>query len=234
MEILPNIEIIDLALYLKKEKILIVSDLHIGIEETLNKQGILIPRFQLNEILKKLKNIIDKVDVKKVLITGDLKHGFGSISEQEWRDILRLFDFLKDKEIILIKGNHDNYLKNIAYKRSIKVEELYSINNICILHGDKIVKSKEFESSKVIIIGHAHPAVRFKGRSDKFKCFLVGKWKNKTLIVLPSLNQMVEGSDITRELVDTPFLRQNLENFDVYIVEDRIYKPIKLKSITAI
>ena len=53
MKLNDNIEIIDLGLYLVKEKTLILSDLHIGIEESLNKQGILIPRFQFNDLMNK-------------------------------------------------------------------------------------------------------------------------------------------------------------------------------------
>ena len=53
MEISSGIEIIDLALYLKKEKILIIADTHIGYEEALNKQGMLVPRFQFKEIIKR-------------------------------------------------------------------------------------------------------------------------------------------------------------------------------------
>ena len=63
MEIQRGIEIIDLALYLKKEKILIISDLHLGYEEALNKQGYLIPRFQFEEIIKKLKSILKNAKI---------------------------------------------------------------------------------------------------------------------------------------------------------------------------
>ena len=134
-----NIKIIDLALYLKKEKTLIISDLHIGIEESLNKQEVLIPRSQFNDLLNKLKLIFDKVEVSRVIFNGDLKHEFGSISRQEWNNILKLFDFLQDKEIVVIKGNHDPILKPVADKRNLKLVESFDLDNITILHGDKIL-----------------------------------------------------------------------------------------------
>jgi len=37
MNILPGIKIIDLALYLEKQKTVIIGDLHLGYEEMLNK-----------------------------------------------------------------------------------------------------------------------------------------------------------------------------------------------------
>ena len=55
MQIAPDMEIVDLALYLEKEKILIIADPHIGLEEALNKQGILMPKFQFKEMYAKLK-----------------------------------------------------------------------------------------------------------------------------------------------------------------------------------
>ena len=48
MEIAKGIEIIDLGLYIKKHKLLVFADFHIGYEESLNKQGVLIPRFQFS------------------------------------------------------------------------------------------------------------------------------------------------------------------------------------------
>jgi metallophosphoesterase superfamily enzyme len=40
MEIHPGIEMVDLALYLKKQQALVLADLHIGFEEALAKQGV--------------------------------------------------------------------------------------------------------------------------------------------------------------------------------------------------
>src|SRR3989344_3911715 len=177
MKLTDNIEIIDLALYLKKEKTLIISDLHIGIEESLNKQGILIPRFQFEDFLNKLKLILEKVKVERIVFNGDLKHEFGEISQQEWHNILKLFDFLQDKEIIIIKGNHDPILKPIAEKRNLKLVESYNLDDVTILHGDKIL----LNLNKVIIMGHEHPAISLKRgrRIERYLCFLKGKYNNK-------------------------------------------------------
>ena len=215
MKIHENIEIIDLALYLIKEKTLIISDLHIGLEESLNKQGILIPRFQFEDFLNKLKLIFKKVEVKRIIFNGDLKHEFGEISKQEWNNILRLFDFLQDKEIVIIKGNHDPILKPIAEKRNLKLVESYNLNGVTILHGDKILDNL----NKIIIIGHEHPAISLKKgiRTEKYSCFLKGKYNDKELIIMPSFNLLTYGSNILKQKLLSPFLR-NIEDFEVFIV----------------
>ena len=220
MNILPNIKIIDLALYLEKQKILILSDFHIGYEEYLNNQGILIPRFQFKEILQRLENIFKKIKPSKIIVNGDLKHEFGIISAQEWRHTLQLLDvLLKKAPVTLIKGNHDTIIKPIAEKRNIEILDEYRKDSLLITHGN-ILKKPE----KTIIIAHEHPAISFKQRpSEKYKCFLLGKYKNFNLIVQPSFNLVTEGSDITKNKLLSPFLN-NIQNFQVFIVEDKVYK----------
>lgn len=222
MQITNGIDAIDLALFLKKEKVLVVSDFHIGFEESLNKQGVFVPRFQLKDILLRLEKIFEITKPDTVVINGDLKHEFGRISEQEWRDVLRVIDFVGKncKETILIKGNHDTILGPIAQKRNVKILEEFGAGSVMIIHGDKV---KEMNKSiKTIIIGHEHPAIslREKGRVEKFKCFLKGKFAGKNLLVQPSFNLVVEGTDVLKEQLLSPFLK-NISDFEVFVVNDK-------------
>jgi putative SbcD/Mre11-related phosphoesterase len=233
MEILPGVEILDLSLYIKDQDILVISDFHIGFEEALNKQGILIPRFQFDEILDRLKKILKGLKLEKIIIVGDLKHEFGTISETEWRNTLQLLDFLTGfcKDVILIKGNHDTILGPIAAKRNIKVKKTLRVGDFFFCHGDVIPKN--ISDSKVIIIGHEHPAVGLKkdSRIEMFKCFLKGSWHGKTLIVMPSFKLLREGNDVLNEDILSPFLQQDLSNFSVFIVSDEVYDFGKLKNL---
>lgn len=227
MKIYDNIEIRNLALKYKDH--LIISDLHIGLEEALNKQGFLIPRFQFNEIKKRLNELLTE-DIKTVVINGDLKHEFGAISEQEWRHTLQVLDLLleNNRRVILVKGNHDTVLGPIAKKRNLEITEKYEIDNITFVHGDKLFKI----STKVLIIGHDHPAITIKDkvRNETYKCFLKGKYKNSILIVLPSFNQVNLGSNILTEKTFSPYIK-NIGNFDVYVAEDKVYNFGKVKNI---
>ena len=146
MKILDDIEIIDLALYLKKHKTLVIADIHIGYEEALNKQGLLVPRFQLKEVLRRSEKIVSKVKPDTIIINGDIKHEFGEISDQEWRDTLKVLDFLSKhcKKIILTKGNHDTILGPLAKKRSVEVVDEYKIDDVYITHGHKIPENIDF------------------------------------------------------------------------------------------
>jgi len=234
MKILPNIGVIDLALFF--DSTLVISDVHIGYEEALNKQGVLVPRLQFGEIVRRVEkifNILKDKKIERIIINGDLKHEFGTISEQEWRNTLKFIDLLAKhcNEVILIKGNHDNILGPIAKKRNVKVVEEFGVGSILVIHGDKIPGS--FKDYDTVIIGHEHPAVSLKDgpRIEQFKCFLKGKYKGKNLVVQPSFNSMIEGTDILKDSILSPFLKQNLDNFDVYVVEDKVYEFGKLKGL---
>ncbi len=217
MEIAKGIEIIETSLWLKKQNILIINDLHIGYEEVLQRKGILVPKFQLKEIITKLEPILEKITPEKVIINGDLKHEFGTVLKQEWKEVLQFLDFVlqKCKTVIIIKGNHDPIIKPIAEKRRVTVVKEYTVDDTLIVHGDELVKTK----AKRIIIGHEHPAITMREGSkwEKYKCFLKGKWQRKELIAVPSFNPLLEGTDVLKEKVLSPFL-EDLKNFKVYIV----------------
>jgi putative SbcD/Mre11-related phosphoesterase len=233
MEIIKNIEIRELALFLKKEKILIIGDTHIGLEEALNKEGFLIPRFQYKEIEEMTKKILKETNPKLIIMNGDIKHEFGKISDEEWRYTLRFLDLLlKHSKVILIKGNHDNIIGPIGKKRNLEIKDYYFTNNIYICHGHKIPNDSDFKKSKIIIIGHEHPAISLRegARIEKYKCYLKGKYQGKQLIVMPSLNVVNEGTDILQEELLSPFLT-NIKDFEAYLIGEKIYPFGKIKRL---
>lgn len=224
MELSKGIKIVDTALWFEAEKVLVINDLHIGYEEALHRKGVLVPRFQLEQIIEKLKVILQKTKPAKVIINGDLKHEFGKVLRQEWKEVLQFLDFLlvNVKEVIIIKGNHDPIVKSIADKRNIIVIDEYEVGNTLIVHGDELVET----NAKRIVIGHEHPAVTIREGSkwEKYKCFLKGKWRNKgkskELIAVPSFNPLLEGTDVLKEQLLSPFL-EDIKNFEVYVVGEK-------------
>ncbi len=235
MDIHPGIKLIDLGLYLVDYKTLVLADFHLGYEEALNRQGVLIPRFQFKNIILKLDQILSQAkNVETIVINGDIKHEFGLVSQQEWRETLKLIDYLKQrcKKIILLRGNHDTLIGPIADKRKVEIRNSLQLGDITILHGHK----RHSNPTKIVIIGHEHPAISLHegSRVEKFKAFLKGKisqnGKNFTLIVQPSFNLVVDGTDILKEKTISSYLQGNLANFHAFIVADRIYNFGRLKG----
>jgi|TARA_B100001964_G_scaffold203271_1_gene232169 hypothetical protein len=231
MKIAPNIEMLGLGM--KVYDTLVLSDLHIGYEEALNKGGVMIPRFQFDEIMKELEDLVKKAgNLRRIVINGDLKHEFGTISNQEWRHTLKVLDFLSSQaEVILVQGNHDTILGPIAQKREILVVDHFIDRDVMYVHGNKIVDIPD--EVNTLVIGHEHPAVRIgdNSRSELFKCYLVGKYKDKKLIVLPSFHFVTEGHDMLKEKVLSPYLKQDISDFKVIVVGDEMMNFGELSSL---
>ena len=114
---------------------------------------------------------------------------------------------------------------NINNKIEKKFKKINGKNKILVIHGDRTPDKELLKGVSTIIIGHEHPAVSIKEgpRAELFKAFLVGKWKKCNIIVQPSFNLVVEGTDVLKEEVLSPFLKGNLGNFEAVVAADKLY-----------
>jgi putative SbcD/Mre11-related phosphoesterase len=232
------------TLFFPKLGILAIGDLHLGYDKMLKNQGISLSFDQLEETKYELENIIKKVKaiytLKKIILLGDIKHHFAFQREElfDLRNFLRFLEkFLPKEDIILIKGNHDTFTL-----RDYELKDYYIQDNLAFTHGDKtyeeLFKNKKI---KTIITSHIHPAVLLKDKNnikkEKYKCFLIGKYKRKDFMVVPSFFPIIEGSEITEiesssgkwnQIVP----KEKLKSFETYIVgRDHVYPFGKLKDI---
>ncbi len=232
MEVLKGVSLIGLGVYIKSADCLVLADFHIGYEEALNKQGVLVPRFSFQDIVAWLKPLKHH---KLIVVNGDIKHEFGAISQQEWTETLQILDILKSKSgrLVLIKGNHDTILEPLAKRKDVEILDLIKVGGFLITHGHRVPDANELKGVQGIIIGHEHPAVTLREgvRTELFKCFLVGNYKRKPLIVMPSSNLLTPGTDVLKEKLLSPFLRNGISSFDVYIVEKKVYFFGKTKDL---
>lgn len=218
-----------------QKKILVIGDIHIGYDEHFDGKAIF-PGMQLDEIREKLDAIfnylkLEGIIIKKTILLGDVKHDFGSISDLEWRETLTFLDYLQEKsqEIIIIKGNHDTILDPIVKKRNIQLRNYYRVN-ICgnalgFFHGDKMFKQCLDKQTTHIFFGHLHPAIILEDRykSEKYKCFLQGKWKGKQVFILPSFSSWSYGFDVSQRSDKKFFVidQKDLMNFEAVIYDFR-------------
>lgn len=216
MLIAPDLKIIRCSLFIESEKTLILSDLHIGQDEAMNAKGLLMPRFQYNDLFEETQKLIKETKPKKVILNGDVKHEFSGILREEWLRIQEYITFLKKKcEVVIVKGNHDSILKPLTDKLEVELKDYERVGNTFICHGDRLFDNKDFDECDTIIIGHEHPAVTLtRGpRKEKYKCFLKGEYeRNKTLIIMPAMNSLSEGTDVLVEKALSPFLNPNTKN----------------------
>lgn len=220
LEIEKGIFAINKCIYLAEHKVLVIADIHLGYEEHLSRKGTLIPKFQYSDIVNDIEWALGQADVKTAVLNGDIKHEFGTVSRQEWRDATKLVKFFREKniEVIAVRGNHDTIFGPVARKLEVEEVKEKSFGNVLIAHGDYVPAKLE----PILIIGHAHPAVtlRDEAKAEKFKCFAKMKYRKSTVICQPSFNPLTVGHDIEHEKLLSP-LMMNIDKAEIYIVDEK-------------
>jgi|TARA_Y100000310_G_scaffold127024_1_gene126044 putative SbcD/Mre11-related phosphoesterase len=226
---MTNYEFIDKTIFFPEQGILSIGDLHIGYEHSLRDSGIQVPETQLKNTIKSLNKIISEIKkrkykLKKVVFLGDIKHYFG----YEWRERFyfnKVLDFLrnhvKDKDIILIKGNHDKF--DFSGK---KMKNYYFNKGLMFFHGHKEFPQVYEQRVKTIIMGHLHPSILLSDKQnikrEKYKCFLIGNYKRKEVIILPSFIGIIEGSAVNSQEYNRKDFsiipHKNILKFNVFVV----------------
>ena len=168
-----------LLLGIKGRRILVVGDMHLGYGESIRNSGFIIQDQLMKQVIEDFDEIFRKTrKVSEVVLLGDLKHVFGKITSEEWKDVLGLMDYLKAKcdKIVVVKGNHDNILEPILKGGDVELRDYYLVGGVCFMHGDKVWDEEEDEvkGAKTWIVGHGHPAVKISDdvRTESYKCFL--------------------------------------------------------------
>ncbi|MEE8322051.1 MAG: metallophosphoesterase, partial [Candidatus Bathyarchaeia archaeon] len=94
------------------EKILVVTDLHIGWERVWSESGIYVPS-QADKLRKKLLSLVEKYKPDRLILLGDVKQAITRVSMEEWREIPKFFETLQEHidEVIVVLGNHDGDLE---------------------------------------------------------------------------------------------------------------------------
>jgi len=222
------------------DKILVIADLHLGIEYDLYKSGFSLPS-RIDKIKNKIIKIILENKPKKLVLLGDIKHNVPQISYQEKKEIPKFLSDISDIiETHIVPGNHDgNIEKLLPGDVKIHGRSGFLLNKIYFNHGHSW-PGKRFSKSKLLLMGHSHPAIEFKdslGYKYIEPCWLrcklnknklekkYGKIECNEAIILPAFNPLISGMPVNRGL-DKPFIgplmRNNMINLrkaDAYLLD---------------
>ncbi|MBO8182144.1 MAG: metallophosphoesterase [Archaeoglobus sp.] len=206
----------------------IISDLHLGIEQSMPGS---VPRLQIREIVEMAEKIFD-YGIETLIVNGDMKHEFSQNMPYEWDDVRYFVErMLEIGKLRVVRGNHDNYLATILAKYGIELERRIELADWTIVHGHEEVEGKK------LVIGHEHPSIRLRSgySSYTYPCFLRCS-NEREVLVLPAFSPMLKGSDV---LSTFEFLSPILNSFssaaiEVYAIEDGIYEMGDLKKLREI
>lgn len=228
------------ALFIEEIGVLVIADLHIGIEYELYESGINIP-FQIKQTTEAIESLIKKTKAKKLVILGDLKHKVPGMSWQELKDIPSFLDRLSSKvEVLICKGNHDDQIEKIV-PETVKVcgTKGFKIKKFGFLHGHTW-PSAELMSCDYLIASHMHPTVQFKdkfgykiiepvwikGKIDQEKIkkrYKLKKTGKLEIIIVPAFNRLLGGTSVNVQRKNDELLGPLLKNDFVDIDNSELY-----------
>lgn len=209
----------DRCLWYRKEETIVIADLHLGQESSIASQGTTIPRIQRDIIIDALSTIIERYQPRTVVIAGDLKHEFNRNRKQEFREVYQVMEFLRERtSLVVVRGNHDNYLKNITNSAGIPFyEHGLPMGDYYITHGHL-----DLEIDGKMIMGHEHPSLRI--RDDMFAtlkrpCFL---HHPSGITILPAFSPLSYGRDLLSgdRFISKVLQGYNMDEFRAYLVAE--------------
>ncbi|WP_113661243.1 ligase-associated DNA damage response endonuclease PdeM [Pedobacter nanyangensis] len=159
------------AIYLPKEQLLAISDLHLGKAAHFRKAGLAVPNIVSKNDLDRLSELLEKYLPKQLLINGDMFHSDYNTEIDEfakWKENFNEINF------ILVKGNHDQQAEEVYKNLAVEVyEPNYQTDQFCFIHDVAHCRSNLYAIS-----GHIHPGISIYNKAKqrlKFPCFYFGE-----------------------------------------------------------
>ncbi len=210
-------------IFIKSISALILADLHLGYEGVLAKNGVFLPKLNLKYILEQIEGVsktLGKENIKRVIVVGDIKNEFDEVDDSEIDELFSFVNYLRNEifdrnlEIVLIKGNHDNYVDAYAKSLNLKVfRQEFLIEKYLMFHGEEKPSKELLDKAKFLITAHEHPAIAIYSEIKekiKLKCFLYGRYQDKEVLVIPAISYYATGTEINlipKEELLSSFLR---------------------------
>jgi len=143
---------------------LIISDLHLGIEDEISEEkGIHFP-LQDTNIISRIKLLVKKYKLSTLYIIGDVKHTILTDIPYNWEILPEFMKHLTEiVQTTIIPGNHDGDLESLL-PRGVELTDVHGIvigsgnDKVGLFHGHSWPAPELLDTSR-IIAGHSHPAV---------------------------------------------------------------------------
>ena len=224
------------ALFIPNQETVVISDLHIGIENELSDQGVHAGS-QIHHMESMVEEICSEYHPKNIIILGDIKH---SIPSTPFYEKKHLYEFIKrlqqSARVEIIPGNHDGGIKAMAPESvTIHPSDGCVKDSVSFIHGHRWPSEQVMQAS-YLFCGHTHPIVKLTdnlGYHNYELCWIKTPIKNEIaeqryetynkdlmMVIVPAFNPLCGGIAVNDEgfvgpikhLVDT-------ENAEVYLLD---------------
>lgn len=208
------------------KKYLVAGDLHIGMEEELERRGFRIPD-QTGRTLARLTRLIEVGKPDGLVLLGDVKHQVPFSEKWERRKVFCILDELSAMvPVTIVSGNHDGGISHMAPEK-VRIVGSLVLGDTGLVHGHSWPPEKIMRC-RALVLAHAHPCVILRdecGRGITEACWLRASFLKKNakeyykapfpeLIVMPAFGELRSGYPVNegRGSLLGPIFRNGLVN----------------------
>jgi uncharacterized protein len=145
------------AMFWEREKILILSDLHLGKTGHFRKEGIAVPQQVYQNDLNRLFSTIQFFNPEEILMVGDLFH---SKANREWDWFAKWRTDFGHIKFSLVLGNHDKLPHGIAESMQLAVYDMLQKKHLMFVHNAMDADVTKASGFTGMVCGHVHPSVQ--------------------------------------------------------------------------
>lgn len=232
------------ALYIPPLQMLVIADLHIGIEHDLYEHGVHAADITPT-MFQQLENICKEMKPKKLMILGDIKHSIPNTPYIEQKRVYRFLENLQQHlSIHIIPGNHDGNLSRfVPTGVTIHPSQGIIIQNYAFMHGHRWPHPALLKAT-YLLMAHSHPTVALKDRLSYtsyepcwVKTKLLPQFNLKqypeynpsiNILILPAFNPLTGGFAVNEDGIMGPLAKSiDKDNAEVFLLDGTAVGKIK-------
>jgi metallophosphoesterase superfamily enzyme len=181
-------------------RVLVIADLHIGIESDLDVHGVHIPS-QGRGRFDRVMACIDEGRPDLVLLLGDVKHSVPLTTRQEYRELPVLLQEIRSRAPLrVIPGNHDGGIERFLGEGELLPMRGALLDGVGYLHGHTYPDPSLL--GHLLVIGHHHPMVTLRdevGCALRDRAYLLTPVDEECLGIAGKRKGLVEGETGAKE-----------------------------------
>jgi DNA ligase-associated metallophosphoesterase len=158
------------ALFWKKQRTLLIADLHLGKVNHFRKSGIAVPSRANDHNMELLMEVIGRSKPERIIFLGDLFH---SHYNPEWEVVGEVIKHFSSISFELVLGNHDIMSERQYESKGIIVYDELIIGPFLFTHHPMETIPPDLYN----MAGHIHPGIHLKGKGRQsltLPCFYFG------------------------------------------------------------
>jgi putative SbcD/Mre11-related phosphoesterase len=168
---------------------LVVADLHAGMDE---ESGVELPLGEREDIVGRLRSLLDRFGPATVVVAGDLLHSFSSVPAGVPDTVAAIERAIREAGAhpVVTPGNHDTMLPSVWDGPTAEEHRLDDGTVVCHGHERPTADAERY------VVGHDHPTITVEGQ--RRPCYLRGTHRGSEVVMLPAFTRLAAGMTVDR------------------------------------